>query len=449
MQKPTEKMSRKFTTSCFIRKNTAELRKKLEKLGYEPTTTIFDKGKLCIATCVYDQCTKYANIPEEMFDSTNPYVTWNCAGRIDCGTNENLFLALAALSEQTDYMQWFCDNRKYKSFFLCKYAKVQEHIHNEMDGWYCDGFHKATVEELIEYFKVNIILVMKYKVGDEVRIKSLDWYNSNKRGYDIRVSDESLDFVAYMSKYCGKKATITKVCGNYYHINIDNGDWKWCDYMFEENIEKRIIKISLNKAREWYKAGGDLKEVALQAFTKEELELSFENIKTFEDVCKALGIADLHLQGIKNTNWDKQDAKDTCDRCYALGKLAIIRKALNQGYEMKFTEGNIYYPRVFFINKNCNMYRHRLNNGELIKVSDFNIKGKRYTLIGGCIASGVYNGLSDFNLYENFSRCLCDIGVLGCATEEIAKHMSRYFAKEIFEAMYEGLVDFEWVNELS
>lgn len=32
-------MARKFTTPCFIRKNTVELRKKLEELGYEPSSS--------------------------------------------------------------------------------------------------------------------------------------------------------------------------------------------------------------------------------------------------------------------------------------------------------------------------------------------------------------------------------------------------------------------------
>lgn len=35
-----------FTTPCFIRKNTQELRKKLEELGYKPSRLIFDsKGE--------------------------------------------------------------------------------------------------------------------------------------------------------------------------------------------------------------------------------------------------------------------------------------------------------------------------------------------------------------------------------------------------------------------
>ena len=42
--------------------------------------------------------------------------------------------------------------------------------------------------------------------------------------------------------------------------------------------EKRNIQISLKEAREWYKAGGTLKELALKGFTKKELDPDYEYI---------------------------------------------------------------------------------------------------------------------------------------------------------------------------
>ena len=39
----------------------------------------------------------------------------------------------------------------------------------------------------------------------------------------------------------------------------------------EEMKEERNITLTLEKAKEWYKKGGDLKQVALQAFTEKEL----------------------------------------------------------------------------------------------------------------------------------------------------------------------------------
>ena len=41
--------------------------------------------------------------------------------------------------------------------------------------------------------------------------------------------------------------------------------------LYKEMKEERNIKLTLEKAKEWYKKGGELKEIALQAFTEKEL----------------------------------------------------------------------------------------------------------------------------------------------------------------------------------
>lgn len=48
-------------------------------------------------------------------------------------------------------------------------------------------------------------------------------------------------------------------------------------------MEERNVKISLDKAKEWYKKGGELKEVALQAFTEKELDNKLPI--SWEDFC--------------------------------------------------------------------------------------------------------------------------------------------------------------------
>lgn len=42
---------------------------------------------------------------------------------------------------------------------------------------------------------------------------------------------------------------------------------------YKEMKEERNITLTLDKAKEWYKKGGELKEIALQAFTEKELNL--------------------------------------------------------------------------------------------------------------------------------------------------------------------------------
>ena len=75
----------------------------------------------------------------------------------------------------------------------------------------------------------------KYKVGDKVRVKSLEWYNSNKDRYgDIRKDDQT--FLKCMSKYCGKEYEIYNMISNgnrcVYKL-YDTAIWCWEDWMFE------------------------------------------------------------------------------------------------------------------------------------------------------------------------------------------------------------------------
>ena len=91
---------------------------------------------------------------------------------------------------------------------------------------------------------------MFYKVGDTVIIKSIDWYNKNKKA-DF-VSDEKVHilvkniemiyFTKDMSEYCGKEATITEICNNNtnYKLNIDSGFYDWVDEMFEDSVDKNL-----------------------------------------------------------------------------------------------------------------------------------------------------------------------------------------------------------------
>lgn len=139
-------MGNVFTTTCFIRKDTPELREKLEELGYAimygyDTGFIITNPKFGVAFIPVG--------PKAKVDEND------IGEYIDCGTNETLFLAIAALRDDSDYMQWFCDDHidEFKYFFLCEYDNVGKHIHEKMDGWDCDGFHKATAAELINHFK--------------------------------------------------------------------------------------------------------------------------------------------------------------------------------------------------------------------------------------------------------------------------------------------------------
>ena len=50
-------------------------------------------------------------------------------------------------------------------------------------------------------------------------------------------------------------------------------------------MEERNVKISLERARDWYNKGGELKEIALSAFTEKEIkEIVLPN--SWEEFCK-------------------------------------------------------------------------------------------------------------------------------------------------------------------
>lgn len=98
---------------------------------------------------------------------------------------------------------------------------------------------------------------MKFKVGDKVRVKSLDWYNENKK-HDGVVMIGNYNFYQEMSEYCGMTAIITDMAspntrqkGGFYLLDIDEGRWSWEDCMLEDELETEnkdvIKKIEVDK----------------------------------------------------------------------------------------------------------------------------------------------------------------------------------------------------------
>lgn len=146
-----------FTTAAFIRRNTPELRKKLEELGYNHPTDVIEDERFCIATSPAN-C-NYHIIIKGAFDDTNPHHTWNCAGRIDCGDNEELFLAIAALRDDTNENQWFTNGEEWAYYpkteccSPCNTVYITLAFDSIPEDTNMGNYHKATVEELIEHFK--------------------------------------------------------------------------------------------------------------------------------------------------------------------------------------------------------------------------------------------------------------------------------------------------------
>ena len=82
---------------------------------------------------------------------------------------------------------------------------------------------------------------MKYKVGDKVRIKSLDWYNKNKSKSHGTVACGGKYFEYDMREWCGKTMTIIaahKTCYSYI-MKEDGRKHFWTDEMIEGLVVER------------------------------------------------------------------------------------------------------------------------------------------------------------------------------------------------------------------
>ena len=194
---------------------------------------------------------------------------------------------------------------------------------------------------------------------------------------------------------------------------------------------EKSIKISLEKAREWYNSGNEsLREVALQAFKESELvENPWELIKTFKDACAVLNINpdvvylifDNHLQNMY--------------------KLKVIKKALNGvEWEPKLNKGTIYYPCIRYYPKGS------CYDSSWVPVANFKDKedNKVYTLVGGFYGSYV-GGLGYFGCGYGVVKAY--LGLLGCKSGEIAEYFSKTFGKLIFDAIYGQYNNYTWVEK--
>lgn len=138
-----------FTTPCFIRKNTPELINKLINLGYVKALFDGEYTKSEAYGLIVDQGDI---VPlEHGIQEMELMFTYNF---IDCGDNEDLFLALAALRDDSDYMQWFMNNYGYCN--ICYDKNVEDYksgYGKQMYRIIDETYHKMSVEELIEHFK--------------------------------------------------------------------------------------------------------------------------------------------------------------------------------------------------------------------------------------------------------------------------------------------------------
>lgn len=148
-----------FTTAAFIRHNTPELRKKLNELGYShgkpECYTDDDDSKYNFIIC-YNEKFYLLSQKNHVIRNGHPLKKY---GSIDCGTNEELFLAIAALRDDTDENQWFTNGEEWAYHPKTECCSPCNTVYRTLafDSIPKDtnmgNYHKATVEELMEHFK--------------------------------------------------------------------------------------------------------------------------------------------------------------------------------------------------------------------------------------------------------------------------------------------------------
>ena len=205
------------------------------------------------------------------------------------------------------------------------------------------------------------------------------------------------------------------------------------------------INVTLDEAREWYNSGNEtLKELALKCFPLRKLNThNFENIKTFEDAVNELG------KDIEHANFIVNVLEHQSKASAAMYKLNIVRKALNLEQDLHLTKdpekSYIYHPYNPFAAKDSADFRNKHKFSKLEIIGKIKIKKEEHYVLGGGSNIGGYTVLGDWDYYNGIGYVTAAIG-LGCASEEIAQHLSRYFGMLITEAKFGDLDGFEIIE---
>ena len=203
------------------------------------------------------------------------------------------------------------------------------------------------------------------------------------------------------------------------------------------------IDLSLDEARELYNSDNEtMIKLALRAFPEKDLKFKhFSEITTFEDAVRTIGM---------NLNWALrmvEELETASKASAAMFKLNIIRKALNLGQDLYLTKdpenSYIYYPYNPFVTKSSTYYNSDINSGKMEVIGKIKSEGKEYNVLGGHAYNGSFAGLGNLRSCNGVGTTDANIGFLGCANKEIAKHFSKYFGMLITEAKYSDLPDFQ------
>ncbi|MDE6284828.1 MAG: hypothetical protein K2M17_03705 [Bacilli bacterium] len=142
-----------------IHKDTPNIRMRLGWMGYKelPTGRYYERTPKCLTPKPDEEFLCCVRGFYDIFPIGNKALLHNI---IDCGTNEDLFLALVALNNKNDFQQWFVyRNKNGERWFKCPENDIEEYREDTRrsgyNGAYIFESHKASIKEIIEHFKIE------------------------------------------------------------------------------------------------------------------------------------------------------------------------------------------------------------------------------------------------------------------------------------------------------
>lgn len=101
------------------------------------------------------------------------------------------------------------------------------------------------MEILVITKKKKTMKETKFKVGDVVKVKSLDWYNKHKGENGLVIVERNHPFTEEMKEFCGKYFCINDISENgIYFKGIS--DFVFCDWMIEDQVYE-LKEVNLSK----------------------------------------------------------------------------------------------------------------------------------------------------------------------------------------------------------
>lgn len=205
---------------------------------------------------------------------------------------------------------------------------------------------------------------MKYKAGDKVRIKSLDWYNENKSIHGDVWFDNAI-FVGGQSLYCGCELTIRLVTDDSYYV-IEN-DYYWTDEMIECKVEEYDLKI------------GDV--VVITNFEKNTDEWS----PHYKGEISVIDRIDYPLYYLANDNTTPFTKEQLC----VISTISLekeIQWNLPEGYIFKDDNGNVINAKKIIVEKKKKEYPKTYE--ECCKILEIPIHGGIALIGNWCMEDG-------------------------------------------------------------